>query len=124
MSGSPTATATIANRAALGGSLPKRDNRALVTGRARYTGDMVRGRLLHGKLVRSPFAHARVLSVDSSEARAHPGVLDVIVPDDVRDLPRFSQAHIKDMTALAQEFDYDIFIIDQKTRGLEPESSN
>ena len=95
--------ATDANPAALGTALPKRDNRALVTGRARYTGDLTRSRLLHGKLVRSPYAHARVLSVDASEARAHPGVVDVIVPADVRDLPRFSQAHIKDMSVLAQD---------------------
>jgi aerobic carbon-monoxide dehydrogenase large subunit len=84
----------------LGTSLAKRDNLLLATGRARFTGDIVRPGMLHGKMVRSPYAHARILSVDASHARALPGVVDVIVPEDTRGLARFSTAHIRDQEVL------------------------
>jgi CO/xanthine dehydrogenase Mo-binding subunit len=87
----------------LGASLPKLDNRALVTGEARFTGDIVLPGMLHGKLVRSPFAHARVGRVHTGAALGVPGVVDVIVPSDVADLPRFSLAQRKDQSVLAAD---------------------
>ena len=49
----------------------------LVTGQGRYTDDLRREGLAHLVFVRSPHAHARLLSVDATEARALPGVLAV-----------------------------------------------
>jgi xanthine dehydrogenase YagR molybdenum-binding subunit len=49
-----------------------------VTGRARYTYDINRPGMLYGKMVRSPHAHARVVSVDLSQAEKAPGVKAVI----------------------------------------------
>ena len=51
---------------------------AVVTGSARYTMDVRKTDVLHMKLVRSPHAHARILSVDASEALAVPGVRCVL----------------------------------------------
>ena len=85
----------------LGVSHPKSDNVALLTGTARFTSDIALPGMLHGHIVRSPYAHARVVSFDAGAARALPGVVDVIGPDDVRDLPRFSLAHVKDQAVLA-----------------------
>jgi xanthine dehydrogenase YagR molybdenum-binding subunit len=45
-----------------------------VTGRARYSYDINRPGMLYGKIVRSPYPHARVVSVDLSEAQKAPGV--------------------------------------------------
>lgn len=87
--------------ARLGVPHPKLDNAALATGRAQYVGDLRMPGLLHGRIVRSPFAHARILGVDASEALALPGVVDVIVPDDVAALGSFSMAHVKDQRVLA-----------------------
>ncbi|GMV41604.1 MAG: carbon-monoxide dehydrogenase large subunit [Myxococcales bacterium] len=54
------------------------------TGRAVYTDDMVLPGMLHGKILRSPHAHARIRSIDSSAALALPGVRAVITG---RDMP-------------------------------------
>src|SRR5438034_1000581 len=48
---------------------------ALLSGRGRFTDDLVRANLGHVVFVRSPYAHARIRSVDVSGALALPGVL-------------------------------------------------
>ena len=50
----------------------------LLTGRGRYTDDISMPGQAHGVVLRSPHAHARILSVDTSAAHAVPGVLAVI----------------------------------------------
>ena len=55
-----------------------------VTGRARYGADIAPTGALHGKVLRSPHAHARIKSVDTSKAEALPGVKAVIT---ARDFP-------------------------------------
>src|SRR6266508_3789471 len=54
-----------------------------VTGRAVYGADVQLPRLLHGKILRSPHAHARIVSIDTSEAEALPGVHAVITAADL-----------------------------------------
>lgn len=49
-----------------------------VTGRARFAADTVMPGLLYGKLLRSPHTHARILSIDASEALKMPGVRAVL----------------------------------------------
>jgi xanthine dehydrogenase molybdenum-binding subunit len=49
-----------------------------VTGRAQYGADMRLPRLLYGKILRSPHAHARINAIDASRALAHPGVKAVV----------------------------------------------
>jgi xanthine dehydrogenase molybdenum-binding subunit len=48
------------------------------TGRAAYTGDIKLPRMIHGKILRSPHAHARIRSLDTSRAEALPGVFAVV----------------------------------------------
>src|SRR5215468_1747026 len=55
-----------------------------VTGRAVYGGDMRLTGMLHGKVLRSPHAHARIKSINTAKAEALPGVRAVIT---VRDFP-------------------------------------
>ena len=86
----------------LGRSIPNVDGVALVTGQARFTVDIALPGMAHCRIVRGPFAHARVVSVDPSEALALEGVLDVIVPDDVAGLPLVSTGPILDMPLLAR----------------------
>jgi len=49
-----------------------------VTGGAKYVGDIVLPGMLHGKILRSKFAHARILNIDASKAERLPGVRAVI----------------------------------------------
>ncbi len=67
----------------IGKSLPRPDAKAKVTGGAQYTDDIHLPGMLHGALLRSPVAHARIASIDVSRARALPGVKCVIAGRDV-----------------------------------------
>jgi CO/xanthine dehydrogenase Mo-binding subunit len=58
-----------------------------VTGRGRYTFDVVLPGMLHGKLLRSPHAHARILGIDTTAARSIPGVVAVLTGADTAALP-------------------------------------
>jgi xanthine dehydrogenase molybdenum-binding subunit len=53
-----------------------------VTGRAVYGADVQLPRMVHGKVLRSPHAHARIKAIDTSKAAALPGVLTVITGAD------------------------------------------
>jgi xanthine dehydrogenase molybdenum-binding subunit len=59
------------------------DLRAKVTGRARYSEDFRAPGMLFARLLVSPYAHARVRSIDTSAAQALPGVKAILLPDDV-----------------------------------------
>jgi len=67
----------------IGKSVPKIDSRVKVTGQAKYTGDLRFPNMLVGKILTSPHAHARILSIDTSEAEKLPGVKAVITHKDV-----------------------------------------
>ena len=58
-----------------------------VTGRARFGADVHLPNMLVGKVLRSPHAHGRIRSVDTSAALALPGVKAVVTRDDFDDLP-------------------------------------
>ena len=62
---------------------PKVDAYTKVTGRALYADDIMLPRMVYGRLLRSPHAHARILSIDTSRALALPGVLAVITGEDL-----------------------------------------
>ncbi len=67
----------------LGTSIRRREDPALVTGRGRYTDDLTRPGMLHAALVRSPYAHATIKSIDASAALAMDGVVAVYTWSDV-----------------------------------------
>ena len=56
-----------------------------VTGRALYGADFQAAGLLHGRVLRSPHAHARIKSIDTTRAEAYPGVKAVVT---ARDFPQ------------------------------------
>ncbi len=57
----------------------KTDGLAKSTGRARYTDDIVLPGMLHGKILRSPHPHARIIEINTSATEALDGVLGVVV---------------------------------------------
>jgi len=63
----------------IGAAVPRKEDEAILTGRARYIDDLspVAG-LRHAAIVRSPHPHARIVSIDTSLAAAHPGVTGVV----------------------------------------------
>src|SRR5215469_6011962 len=61
----------------------RHDGLEKVTGRAKYGADYALPGMLHGKVLRSPHAHARIKSINCEAARALPGVFAVITGADL-----------------------------------------
>lgn len=69
-------------RSVVGKPLPRVDGKSKLTGQAKFTTDVVLPGMLHGKLLRSPLPHAKILSIDTSKAEKLPGVAAVITGKD------------------------------------------
>ncbi|MDH5528794.1 MAG: molybdopterin-dependent oxidoreductase [Paracoccaceae bacterium] len=67
----------------IGANVRRLDAPAKVSGRLKYAADMKLPDMLQMQVLRSPHAHARILSIDTSEAEAMDGVACVITSDDV-----------------------------------------
>ena len=67
----------------VGKSFPRHESFAKVTGQARYTDDLDLPGMVYGSILRSSYAHARVLHIDKSEAEKADGVLAILLPEDV-----------------------------------------
>ncbi|KMO28286.1 hypothetical protein VQ03_29990, partial [Methylobacterium tarhaniae] len=62
----------------IGRSVPRPNARRLLEGRGTYVDDVPAARLAHVAFLRSPHAHARILSIDTADAKAMPGVIAVV----------------------------------------------
>lgn len=86
-------TTTTNGRVWIGKDIKRHEDPALLMGTAQYTNDMKVAGMLHAAVLRSPYPHARILSVDTSEAKKLPGVYAVLSGRDVAELldpmPRF-----------------------------------
>ncbi|MCU6480002.1 xanthine dehydrogenase family protein molybdopterin-binding subunit [Arthrobacter sp. A2-55] len=76
-------TATAETRPEIGTARLRKEDAHLITGRSRFTDNMVLPGMLHLAMVRSPFAHARITAIDVSAAKASPGVFAVLTGADV-----------------------------------------
>jgi CO/xanthine dehydrogenase Mo-binding subunit len=68
----------------IGSRTPSKEGPRHVTGRGLYTDDFILPGMLQAMILRSPHAHAKILSVDSSQASANAKVMAVITPDDIK----------------------------------------
>ena len=76
----------------LGQNINRLEDERFVRGRGRYIADLARPKALHGVVVRSMHAHARIVAIDVDAARKMPGVADVftgsdLAADDIGPLP-------------------------------------
>ena len=70
----------------VGQNVPRVDGIDKVTGKAKFTGDLMVPGMLYGKILRSPYPHARIIGIDASGAKAHDGVAAVLTAEDLSDL--------------------------------------
>ena len=70
---------------AVGQSAPQVEAQEKVSGTAQYIADLYRPNMLHGALLQSPHAHARILGYDVAQAAAMPGVHAIITGDDLQE---------------------------------------
>ena len=85
---------------AIGRGVSRFEDDRLLRGGGSYVDDIQLANMAYGALVRSPYGHAKIKSIDVSAARAAPGVLAVITADDwsaagLGDLPSHSHAGLK-----------------------------
>ena len=72
-------------QAYIGQAVPRREDARLITGRGTYVDNYAASGLLHLVIARSPIAHARIKSIDVSQARSAPGVVEVLTGEDLKD---------------------------------------
>src|SRR3972149_2352919 len=68
----------------VGNSVPRVEDPVLLTGRAEFIDNVTLPGMLHCAILRSPYAHARVKSVDVSEAMKLPGVVAFVTGEDAK----------------------------------------
>jgi xanthine dehydrogenase molybdenum-binding subunit len=97
----------------IGQSIPKLDAMAKVTGQAKYTADLKLPGMLHAKVLRSPFPHARILNIDVSKAERMVGVKAVICHKNV---PRVAYNSYYREPIDEERLPADEYIFDEKVR--------
>ena len=91
---------------AIGKSYRRLDYETKVTGRAQYLADMSVPGMVHGKILRSPYPHARITRIDASKAEKVAGVMAVLTRDDIlhdEGIEPFYGPVFKDQTIVATE---------------------
>ena len=74
----PILTALDRPNSYIGRSVPRPNLARLTQGRAQYVSDVTLPRMAHVAFVRSPHAHARIMSIDTAAAKKAPGVIAVV----------------------------------------------
>ena len=85
----------------IGANVRRLDAPSKVSGALRYAGDMLMPGMLHVAVLRSPHAHARIVSIDTSAAEAMEGVEAVITCDDVPGIDNFG-VFVQDQPIMAR----------------------
>jgi len=101
----------MSERQVVGESVRRVDGIKLVTGAPAFTDDIHIPGMLYGKILASPHAHARIVRIDVSKARALPGVHAVLTH---RDVPRVP--HTTAGQAWPEPSPYDTYLLDNKVR--------
>lgn len=70
----------------IGAARKRKEDQRLITGRTKWTDNIQLQGMQHLAMVRSPFAHATITGIDTSAAKAAPGVLAVLTGEDVKDI--------------------------------------
>ncbi len=85
----------------IGRPAPRIEGAEKVSGKARFTADNLLPGTIWGKVLRSPYVHARITRVDTARAQAHPGVLAVLTAADVPEV--LTGRRLRDMPVLARD---------------------
>ncbi|MBP1157404.1 MULTISPECIES: xanthine dehydrogenase family protein molybdopterin-binding subunit [unclassified Paenibacillus] len=87
----------------IGKSIPKKESLDKVTGAAKYTGDRVEAGMLHARMMTSPYAHAAIVKIDTSQAWQIKGVrailtgeaCDMLTGEEIRDRPIIAKDKVR-----------------------------
>jgi xanthine dehydrogenase YagR molybdenum-binding subunit len=119
-------------RHVIGTKVQRLDGPDKATGRAKYSYDINRPGMLHGQILRCPYAHARLKSLDTSEAEKMPGVKAVFVVakigkelyyagDEVVGLAADTEEHVLDaLHAIKTEYEVLDFLVKEEDALKDP----
>jgi xanthine dehydrogenase molybdenum-binding subunit len=88
---------------AIGKRVPRIDGMEKVTGTAKYLGDLKIPGMLYGKILRSPYPHAKILKVDTSKAEKLKGVRAVVTGKDTKGIRLCVIPHLANKPPLAED---------------------
>ena len=77
----------VGSTGAIGTPLRRKEDPRFITGTGTYLDDVQLANVAHAAILRSPYAHARIRSVDTTVAAAMPGIIAVYTGQDLKDLP-------------------------------------
>jgi aerobic carbon-monoxide dehydrogenase large subunit len=89
----------------MGNSVPRKEDPTLLTGHSNFTDDIRLPGMLHMAFLRSPYAHARITSIDVSAAREQPGVVAVFTSGDLADVLEASAMDADEAPGYAVDID-------------------
>jgi CO/xanthine dehydrogenase Mo-binding subunit len=95
------AVATRPTHTTIGTNAPRIDAIAKVTGAAQFTGDLRLPGLASGRILRSPYPHARIVAIDASRAAALPGVIAAMTGQNLPCADSYYGHALKDRPVLA-----------------------
>jgi CO/xanthine dehydrogenase Mo-binding subunit len=85
----------------IGKPTPRIEGVQKVSGEALYTADYLLPGTIWGKVLRSPYPHARIRRIDTSRAQSQPGVMAVLTAADIPDV--LTGRRLQDMPMLAKD---------------------
>src|SRR5262249_60989451 len=86
---------------AVGKPAPRIEGTRKISGKALYTADTLLPDMIWGKVLRSPYPHARIDRIDSSRAKLQPGVMAVLTASDIPNV--LTGRRLQDMPMLARD---------------------
>ena len=72
----------------VGSRAPRKEDQRLLSGAGNFGHDMQRPRMTHARVIRAGVAHGRITNIDIAEAKALPGVVDIVTARNLPDMPR------------------------------------
>jgi CO/xanthine dehydrogenase Mo-binding subunit len=97
--------------AIIGGRFSRPEALQKATGELKFSGDLIFPNMLHAKILRSPYAHAKVKNIDTSKALKLKGVRAVITHKDVPKIPTMHQ-----FLHLPSVMFFDSYLLEEKVR--------
>ncbi|MBD2436568.1 molybdopterin cofactor-binding domain-containing protein [Nostoc sp. FACHB-110] len=122
----PTPNSQLPTPHAVGQNIPKQDGELIVTGKAAYTADITIPGLLHLKVLRSPHPHARIRHIDTSKAKALPGVVAVFTHEDVKRIAYTTAGHAEPVPDPLDHYllDHKVRFVGDRVAAVVAETSN
>ncbi|MBI2369733.1 MAG: 4-hydroxybenzoyl-CoA reductase subunit alpha, partial [Deltaproteobacteria bacterium] len=99
----------------IGKRVPNLDAYERVSGRAKYTGDVMLPGMLVARVLRSPHPHARIVRIDTSKAEALPGVKAVVTYQDAPKVPVYRQYVLNERVRFKGEAVAAVAAVDEET---------